>query len=71
MQYVDIKKDIRRDLNRPDGMCPFVEEPEKECYCFKLDSNIKIRASIHYCQSFFQECKIYQRRISDGNNIEE
>jgi hypothetical protein len=46
-------------------ICPLVEDPDGDCYCFNMNSH-KIRLVVHYCQRSFEECKIYKRIQKDG-----
>jgi hypothetical protein len=53
-----IKKMEKERMNKT--ICPFVKEPNKDCYCFKLDSQ-SIKAVIYYCSKNFEECAIYNK----------
>ncbi len=40
-------------------MCPFVNNPYEDCYCYDMNSQEKIIKAIHYCGENFKECEIY------------
>lgn len=49
-------------------ICPFVQEPFDECYCYNLTSRF-IDSAIYYCGNHFKSCEIYKRNRSDKDLI--
>lgn len=43
------------------GLCPFVQDPHGDCYCFDIGSQENIRKIIYYCQYNFEACEIYKK----------
>jgi hypothetical protein len=41
-------------------LCPFVNEPRKECHCYDLRSQ-NIMEAIVYCGGTYGNCEIYRR----------
>jgi hypothetical protein len=58
-------QDDRKNHKSLKRICPFVEDPHDDCYCFNMNSH-NIRLAIHYCQQNFEECKVYKRISKDG-----
>ena len=42
-------------------VCPFVERPFEECFCYSLSSS-QVRQALHFCACHFQECFIYMKK---------
>ncbi len=42
------------------NMCPFIKNPDDECYCYRMDSQ-NIELTVYYCSGNFRECKIYKK----------
>lgn len=65
------EKNNKDDHGKHEGLksiCPLVENPDDDCYCFNMNSH-KIRMVVHYCQRNFEECKIYKRISKDGPDV--
>ncbi len=39
--------------------CPFLDDPEPDCYCLKLTS-LDIPKAVQYCLRDFRQCPIYK-----------
>jgi hypothetical protein len=48
---------------RKKEICPFVQIPFHDCYCFNLSSRY-IEPAIYYCGNHFTACEIYKKNIS-------
>ncbi|MBI4690568.1 MAG: hypothetical protein HY754_09935 [Nitrospirae bacterium] len=48
-------------------LCPFVQDPENDCYIVLLNS-LNIEAAIYYCGKNFEECEMYKRRVKTEGN---
>jgi len=44
-------------------ICPYVQSPFDDCYCYNLTSRY-IKSAIYYCGSHFRTCEIYKRNTS-------
>lgn len=42
-------------------ICPFVEDPHEDCYCFGIMNSLKVSQAVYYCGNNFEECEIYKR----------
>lgn len=47
-------------------LCPFLNEPFDECYCYKMSSQ-DIERAIYLCSSNFEVCDIYKSGNGNGN----
>jgi hypothetical protein len=47
-------------------ICPFVQDPSGDCYCFKLGSQ-DIEKAVHYCNKNFETCDIYKIKFIATN----
>lgn len=43
-------------------ICPHVQDPFEDCYCFNLTSRY-VKSAIHYCGNHFTSCDIYKRNL--------
>jgi hypothetical protein len=50
---------FRQNLPNAEKTCPLINDPYEDCYCFKLNTQEKIKKSIYYCGENFKECEIY------------
>jgi len=50
---------FRQNPSNTEKMCPLINDPYEDCYCFKLNTQEKIKKSIYYCGENFKECEIY------------
>ncbi|TAL22277.1 MAG: hypothetical protein EPN94_11400 [Nitrospirae bacterium] len=55
MPLIEMAK--KEDFSR---LCPFVQNPDDDCYIVTLDS-LKVEAAIYYCGENFKECDIYKK----------
>jgi len=46
-------------------LCPFLNEPFDECYCYKMSSQ-DIERAIYLCSSHFDLCEIYKNKNGNG-----
>lgn len=51
------------DRRKAGHVCPFVDEPRVDCYCFNMNSQ-NIPKAVKYCGCDFIKCEIYQSIMS-------
>jgi len=61
----------RKDQENPKGFCPFVQNPRKDCYCFDLGSQKKIRNAIYYCEENYEKCEIFQGLLEEKDHAQD
>lgn len=44
-------------------ICPFVQNPFDDCYCYNLTSRY-IKSAIYYCGNHYKTCGIYKKNTS-------
>lgn len=44
-------------------LCPFVNEPLKDCFCREMNTHKNILAAINNCLGNYKECQIYVSQI--------
>jgi hypothetical protein len=54
---------MKMPVMRKNKICPFVQIPFHDCYCFNLNSKY-IEPAIYYCGNHFTACEIYKKNIS-------
>ncbi len=42
-------------------ICPYVQDPSRDCYCFRLGSQ-DIEKAVYYCNENFKICDMYKAR---------
>lgn len=57
-----MKMNVKNGQKKQGELCPHIQNPNGDCYCFKMTSQ-KIRQALHYCQNNFKECEIYKRLL--------
>ncbi|RJQ54042.1 MAG: hypothetical protein C4526_05460 [Nitrospiraceae bacterium] len=45
-------------------ICPFVQEPFNDCYCYNLTSRY-ISSAIYYCANHYTMCEVYKSNMPD------
>ncbi|MBI3583684.1 MAG: hypothetical protein HY096_07020 [Nitrospinae bacterium] len=51
-------------------MCPFIKDPDSDCYCTKLDSRYT-EAMILFCSGAYERCSIYKRKSASSKLSED
>ena len=51
-------------------LCPFVQNPHKDCHCVDMNSR-KVNDAIYYCQKNFKKCKIYKRLLKERQHAQD
>lgn len=59
-----MKMNVKNGQKKQGGLCPHIQNPHGDCYCFKMTSQ-KIRQALYYCQNNYKKCEIY-KRLSEG-----
>jgi len=49
-------------------MCPILENPQPNCYCFDMTS-MKIPYAVKYCLRDFKACKIFQKAFKKDQKL--
>lgn len=44
-------------------ICPFVQDPFDNCYCFNLTSR-HVSSAIYYCGNHYADCEIYKKKTA-------
>jgi hypothetical protein len=50
---------VKEEMNS--RLCPFIKDPESDCYCTKLDSRYT-EAMILFCSGAYEKCSIFKRK---------
>jgi hypothetical protein len=49
-------------------MCPYLDDPDSDCYCMNLNSQT-VESVIHYCGGLFEECEFFRKREASTENL--
>ncbi len=48
------------DVNADGDLCPFIQNPDNNCYCIDIDSS-KVVPILYYCGWNFERCENYKK----------